>query len=47
MLCHDPELLQIEHLALKKFLEKFDRTALWITTPGEILRQMTTAVPMA
>jgi hypothetical protein len=39
LLCHDPELLEINFAGLRKFLEKFDRESLWITTPGEVLRQ--------
>lgn len=39
LLCHDPELLVVDYAKLKKTLDKLDRGALWITTPGEILRQ--------
>ncbi len=39
LLCHDHELIEINHAELRRFLDRFDRGALWITTPGEILRQ--------
>ena len=47
LLCHDSELLDVSYPGLKKVLEKFDRESLWITTPGEILRQTNPAAPSA